>query len=391
MPPQHAQTASVGRARRTRVGGMLRWLTRWLGHIGLPAATAVLVATAVLLAELAHFAITAARGAAFGLNFALEIAAVTVAVSLPLVLYAQIVIRRHAEARRALKRVTERLAIAVNAAEQANQTQTQFLANMSHELRTPLNAIIGFADLIQAETLGPVGQPRYLDYVKDIAQSGHHLLRIINDILDLSKIEAGHSDLRDEDEFNLAAVIDASLRMIRPLADRQGVALEVGGDPRGLRLLAVERMICQILLNLLSNAVKFTPKGGRISLGAARGADGGLIVAVTDTGLGMTPDEINVALKPFGQVANAMSRKHAGTGLGLPLAKAMMELHGGSLVIGSAPGKGTTVSLGFPPARVIRAVPEQPRVASAANAEAPAAPRIEGVNEARRSGATRAA
>jgi len=381
MLPRAAQAESADRARPTRVGGALRGASRWLERIGIPAATAILVSFAIAGAMLSHYIIGVARGASFGWGFAAEIAAVTILLATPFVVFAQLIIRRHAAARRSLKHVTERLAIAVDTAERANQSQTQFLANMSHELRTPLNAIIGFSDLIQTQKLGPVGHQRYLDYVKDISQSGHHLLRIINDILDLAKIQAGRSDIRDEEEFNLSAVIDATLRMMRPLAERQGVALEVAGDLRGLRLLAVERMVCQILLNLLSNAVKFTPANGRVALGATANAEGGLVIAVTDTGVGMTAEDITVALTPFGPVGKAMSRKHAGTGLGLPLAKAMMELHGGSLMIASVPGRGTTVSLTFPPARFIRPKGEAARV-TAANAEPGEAARRGGANRA---------
>jgi len=390
MLPSTAQAAAAERAHAAHAGPKARWLTRWLGRIGMPAATAVIATAAVVAAVLLHFVIGAARGAPFLAGAVLQTALIAMLVVTPIVIYAQIVIKRHAEARRSLKQVTERLALAVNAAEQANRAQTQFLANMSHELRTPLNAIIGFADLIQSQKFGPVGHQRYLDYVKDIAQSGHHLLRIINDILDLAKIDAGRTDVRDEEEFNLTAVIDATLRMMRPLAERQGVALDTAGDLRGLRLLAVERMVCQILLNLLSNAVKFTAAGGRVAIAASRSVEGGLLVSVTDNGLGMSPEEIATALTPFGQVANAMSRKHTGTGLGLPLAKAMMELHGGKLLIASTPGKGTTVSLAFPPARVIRAAPEPAR-AAAANAEAPASPRTDAADPARRTNASRAA
>jgi len=141
--------------------------------------------------------------------------------------------------------------------------------------------------------------------------------------------------------------------MMRPLAERQNVVIDVPANGNGYKLVAAERMVCQILLNLLSNAVKFTPAGGRVGVSAVRTAEGGLIVAVADTGVGMAPHEIKVALTPFGQVSNALSRKHTGTGLGLPLAKAMMELHGGALRIASAPGQGTTVSLHFPPERVV--------------------------------------
>jgi len=349
-------------AERPSARGAFDGVTHGLGRMGLGGAAAVLVSVAVLLAEGAHILFVALRGDPYLLQFAIDVAVVTVIVATPIIVYAQLIIRALGASRRALKQVTEHLAIAVDAAEQANVAKSQFLANMSHELRTPLNAVIGFSDMIQSQQFGPVGNPRYLDYVKDIGKSGHHLLSIINDILDLSKIEAGRTSVQDEEEFNVAAVLEATMRMMRPLAEREGVALEASLDGRGLRLVAVERMVCQILLNLLSNAIKFTPPGGRVTLSAVRTAEGGLLIAVADTGLGMAAHEIKIALTPFGQIRNAHSRKHAGTGLGLPLAKAMMELHGGSLRVASAPGQGTTVSVHFPQERVVlRAEPTESR------------------------------
>ncbi len=351
LPPKPS-AAGQNDAGRTLLQGALGRFTRLLGRLGLGGASVALVLVAVLLAEAAHILFVLLRGDDYALWFAMDVAVVTIVVATPIIIYAQIIIRKLGTSRRALKQVTERLAVAVDAAEQANVAKSQFLANISHELRTPLNAIIGFSDMIQSETFGAVGNPRYIEYLKDISKSGHHLLGIINSILDLTKIEAGRASVQDEEEFNVAAVLDASLRMMRPLADREKVSLELSVEPRGLRLVAVERMVCQILLNLLSNAVKFTPAGGRVTLSAVRTAEGGLLVAVADTGLGMTPAEIKIALTPFGQIQSAQSRKHAGTGLGLPLAKAMVELHGGSLRVVSAPGQGTTVSLLFPPERV---------------------------------------
>ncbi len=227
-------------------------LARWLGRIGYTGASALLIAMAVLLAVGAHAAFAALHGETYALRFAAEVAAVTLAVAAPIVLFAQRVIRQLNASRRVLKHLSERLAVAVDAAEQGNVAKSQFLANMSHELRTPLNAIIGFSDMIQSETFGPVGNPRYVEYLKDISKSGHHLLGIINSILDLSKIEAGRAGVQDEEEFNVPAVLDASLRMMRPLAEREKIALELTVEARGLRLVAVERMVCQILLNLLS-------------------------------------------------------------------------------------------------------------------------------------------
>jgi signal transduction histidine kinase len=353
--PQAKAEFETGPGGRGRPGGQVPWITYRLGRLGLPGASAVLVLIAVLLAEAAHLVINLVRGEPLEVRFIVDVAIVTVTVATAIIVYSQLIIRKLAASRRALKQMTERLAVAVDGAEQANIAKSQFLANMSHELRTPLNAIIGFSDMIDTQQFGPIGNPRYLDYVKDINKSGHHLLGIINDILDLSKIEAGRANVQDEEEFNLAAVVEATLCMMRPCAEREGVTLEASAEVRGLRLLAVERMVCQILLNLLSNAVKFTPKGGRVVLSAARTVEGGLLVAVADTGLGMAPHEIKIALTPFGQVQNALSRKHTGTGLGLPLAKAMMELHGGTLRVASAPGQGTTVSLLFPPERVVLA------------------------------------
>ena len=350
--PKANPSSIAGETARVRASGVLGCFTRQLGRLGLAGASAVLVGFAVLLAEATHVLIVAMRGQVHELFFVTDVAIVTVVVATPIIVYAQLIIRRLGESRRALRQMTERLATAVDGAEQSNLTKSQFLANMSHELRTPLNAIIGFSDMMQTQQFGPVGNSRYLDYLNDISRSGHHLLGIINGILDLSKIEAGSAGVQDEEEFNVAAVLEATMRMMRPLAERQNVALEMAGDGRGLRLVAVERMVCQILLNLLSNAVKFTPAGGHVTLSAARTSEGSLFIAVADSGVGMAPHEIKVALTPFGQVSNALSRKHTGTGLGLPLAKAMMELHGGSLRIASAPGQGTTVSLLFPPERV---------------------------------------
>jgi two-component system, cell cycle sensor histidine kinase PleC len=352
--PEDQQPVRQGRdGPRTRPRGTFGALTQLLGRLGLVGASAVLVVVAILAAEAVHALILTVRGAPYQLQFVFEVAMVTLVVATPIIVYAQIIIRQLSRSRRAMKQMTERLAIAVDGAEEANRAKSQFLANMSHELRTPLNAIIGFSDLIHSQQFGSVGNPRYLDYVKDINKSGHHLLSIINDILDLSKIEAGRASVQDEEEFNIAAVLEATMRMMRPLADREGVLLETSIESRGLRLIAVERMVCQILLNLLSNAVKFTPPSGRVVLSALRTAEGALLVAVSDTGLGMAPHEIKIALTPFGQIQNAHSRKHAGTGLGLPLAKAMMEMHGGTLRVASAPGQGTTVSLLFPPERVV--------------------------------------
>ena len=241
---------------------------------------------------------------------------------------------------------------AKNVAELANRAKTTFLANMSHELRTPLNAIIGFAELLTMQINGPLGSDRYIGYARDIGASGEHLLNLINDILDLTRIEAGGMEIRDE-PIRCADLIESSLRFVRDQAARAGLAVvtrcaadlpRLRGDPRKLR---------QVLINLLSNAVKFTPRGGRIRIEAERTADGGLLLLVGDTGIGMAAHDIEQALTPFKQIDNSVARKYEGAGLGLPLARNLVELHGGTLELTSELGRGTVVTCRFPPARRI--------------------------------------
>ena len=196
---------------------------------------------------------------------------------------------------------------------------------------------------------------RYLGYAGDIHASGTYLLGIINDILDLSKIEAGKMSLDSATEFPLCQALDASLGMVTALGEKFGVRLVAELPPDSVRLVAVERMIRQILINLLGNAIKFTPAGGSVTLGGGHTEDGGYALTVKDSGIGMTEAEIAQALMPFGQVENKMTATHNGTGLGLPLAKAMVELHGGSLSVTSVPHHGTTILLTFPPGRVCAA------------------------------------
>jgi PAS domain S-box-containing protein len=236
-------------------------------------------------------------------------------------------------------------------AESANRAKSEFLAAVSHELRTPLNAIIGFSELIKNETFGPIGNDMYRDYIADIHGSAEHLLELINDILDVSKIEAGKLDL-EEEEVDVIAVAGASARLIVERAEQNGLQL-VNELPEELpTLLADARAIKQVLLNLLSNAVKFTPKGGRVTFGAEIDSNGDFLFRVRDTGIGMTEAEIEIALTPFGQVDSRLARNFEGTGLGLPLSKGMVELHGGQLEIESEPDKGTSITVRLPAWRI---------------------------------------
>jgi signal transduction histidine kinase len=254
----------------------------------------------------------------------------------------------------------EQLAIdltqARNEAATASRMKSEFLANMSHELRTPLNAIIGFSDIIMSETLGPLRQDTYRSYAKDINESGQHLLAIISEVLDLARIEAGRFEL-SEAVVDLARIATGCARLVRERA--RGAGIELALDlPGTLPFVYVDEIrMKQVLLNLLSNAVKFTPQGGRVIISAEQVADGGMEIRVADTGIGMRPEDIPVALEPFRQVDSLLARKYEGTGLGLPLAKSIVEHHGGSLHIESAPGEGTTVTVALPAERTVAGRP----------------------------------
>jgi len=250
-----------------------------------------------------------------------------------------------------LQATADNLTRALDAAAAASQAKSQFLATMSHELRTPLNAIIGFSELLKGELFGPIGDARYKGYVNDVHRSGKHLLSLVNDVLDFSKIDAGHLTLQ-EDQIDIREALATSLRMVEGQASGNGVAIEqeIAHDLPNLR--ADERRIRQILLNLLSNAVKFTPRGGIVRL-IAFVDERELVVQVADTGIGMAKEDIPRALERFGQLDSDLNRKYEGTGLGLPLTKKLAELHGGRLEIESELCVGTKVTVAFPAERLI--------------------------------------
>lgn len=239
----------------------------------------------------------------------------------------------------------EQAQAAREAAEAASRAKTIFLANMSHELRTPLNAIIGFSELAHT-IMEPADLERYGSFLDNISESAHHLLRVIGDILDVSRVEVGKVVLR-ETEVDVAAAVQASIRLVGHVVAGKRQTLSFSAQDGLPRLKADERLLKQIVLNLLSNAAKFTPENGNIKVEAAM-VDGHLTVAVEDDGVGIAAEDIPMVLQPFGQAENAISPKHEGTGLGLPLAKGFMELHGGTLTLESRVGEGTRVVLTFP-------------------------------------------
>ena len=234
-------------------------------------------------------------------------------------------------------------------ADRANEAKSAFLAMMSHELRTPLSAIIGFSELIEQQALGPIGNAKYSDYATDIRQAGRHLLGIINDILDLSKVESGKENLKEQ-KITPAALLDGVRVLIEGRAREAEVSLTFDFPDDLPNLRADKRRLTQVLVNLLSNAVKFTPEGGQVTLRCWATKGSGFVFQAIDSGIGMAQEDIPLALSVFGQVEN--DRQRQGTGLGLPLAKALAELHGGTLDLQSELGQGTTATLRLPARRI---------------------------------------
>ena len=334
------------------VRAVLGALDGQLSRLGRYGSTVALATMAAGVAVPLHILVRKLEGLTTGPLSIMNLFFEVMIVAAPIIFYARDVIAQLQKSRARLDEMSRHLAITADQAKEANKAKSAFLANMSHELRTPLNAIMGFSEVMKDEHLGPVHNPRYLAYAADIHSSGRYLLGIINDILDLSKIEAGKMSVENAEQFPLRHSLEGSLAMVSDLGEKYGVHVIGELPPDHVHLVAVDRMIRQIMINLLGNAIKFTPIGGSVRVSGAALDCGGYAVTVQDSGIGMTEDEITQAMTPFGQVENKMTATHNGTGLGLPLAKAMLELHDGTLAISSMPGRGTRIVLNFPASRI---------------------------------------
>jgi signal transduction histidine kinase len=269
---------------------------------------------------------------------------------------------RLVDAAAALERARDDADAARLAAEQANRAKTLFLSNMSHELRTPLNAIIGFSEIMQRGTFGPVENPKYRGYVSDIYRSSRHLFELINDILDISRIEAGDIEVSD-DEIDLHKAVGEALHLLSGRAAEKRIAVVTAEAGPAPRLRGDPTLVRQVLLNIIGNAVKFTPAGGTVEIATETTREGRAVVRVTDSGPGIQPHLVQRALEPFVQLKRSSDVTHEGTGLGLPIAKRLMQAHGGRLsilgrgpsggVAPDGPGGGTCVVLEFPCERLL--------------------------------------
>jgi signal transduction histidine kinase len=253
-----------------------------------------------------------------------------------------------------LRRGQAQILLAAQQAHMADRSKSEFLANMSHELRTPLNAIIGFSEMMRNETLGPIGNESYREYSGNILDSGQHLLDIINDVLDLSKVEAGKFTL-EETEVDLGSMIASLCHIVEPRAREKRIELNISVPPDLPAVMADSRSLKQILVNLLSNAVKFTPDGGKIGVHVAHNSTGEVAFAVSDTGHGVPQDQLALVMQPFHRVAGTLTSSESGTGLGLPLSASLVQLHGGEMRFESEVNQGTTVSVTLPKDRVVTA------------------------------------
>jgi signal transduction histidine kinase len=267
-----------------------------------------------------------------------------------------IIDRRHAEIALQAAKVSADAAktSAVNAmvaAQTASRMKSEFLANMSHELRTPLNAIIGFSEVMGGEILGPIGTPRYLEYTTDIRDSAQHLLHIINDILDLSQIEAGQMKLNEE-WISVEPAVTASIAIVKERAQRANLTIKVDLFAQEHKLLVDERKLKQVIINILSNAVKFSRPGGTITVQSALGRTGRYQLRIADTGIGMNQADVQRVFEPFVQLDSALHRKYEGTGLGLSLTRRLIEMHGGSINLESELYVGTTAVIELPEQRI---------------------------------------
>jgi len=263
-------------------------------------------------------------------------------------------INEHSAAEESLRRGKEQAERAAEKAEAANRAKSEFLANMSHELRTPLNAIIGFSDIMKGEMLGPLENDTYKGYVGDINNSAGHLLEVINDILDLSKIEHGDIELNEE-EVDVTKVVESCVTIIEERAKKGNLKLSYDPPASLPKLWGEARRVKQILINLLSNSVKFTRPGGEVSVQVLVENSGNLAITVFDTGIGIAAEDMEQIMTPFGQAHTGLNRKYEGTGLGLPLSKMFVEMHGGALIIESDLDVGTAVCALFPASRVLQA------------------------------------
>ena len=326
------------------MSAIFRWANTTFFRLGPQQTFWVLISATIASAEILANSIWYLLNPAAWNTFAIEISFVTLfttaAISIPSIAYSVLVIGRLNQSRNSLRESEAR-------AEIANKSKSEFLANMSHELRTPLNAIIGFSEMTAKGIFGPVGNPKYIEYANDIHNSGKHLLELINDILDLSKVEAGKLELYKQ-IVDVTEVLNDSMTLVKERVKEGGLSLETHIAECLPTIYADPIKAKQAFINLLSNAVKFTGPGGTISVHAVVEPNGDLAIRIADTGAGIAPEDIPKVMEPFGQAENSLTRRHHGTGLGLSLSKALIELHEGTVVLESELGVGTTVTIRFP-------------------------------------------